>query len=161
MKKLLKELPTMTAPIAGEMLILYLAASKEAISSVLIADRGQVQMPVYFVSKALTGSELNYPAIEKLVLYKPENSGRMAKWPIELGEHEISFSPRSAVKGQVLADYLAEAAGDIEVSHESKEIPPPPEWLWEMHTDGACGPEGAGAGIVLKSLEGEEYTFAL
>ncbi|XP_071694720.1 uncharacterized protein [Rutidosis leptorrhynchoides] len=30
-----------------------------------------------------------------------------------------------------------------------------------MHTDGACGPEGAGAGIVLKSLEGEEYTFVL
>ncbi|XP_071727349.1 uncharacterized protein [Rutidosis leptorrhynchoides] len=30
-----------------------------------------------------------------------------------------------------------------------------------MHTDGACGPEGAGAGIVLKSQEGEEYTFAL
>ncbi|XP_071714411.1 uncharacterized protein [Rutidosis leptorrhynchoides] len=30
-----------------------------------------------------------------------------------------------------------------------------------MHTDGACGPEGAGAGIVLKIPEGEEYTFAL
>ncbi|XP_071728143.1 uncharacterized protein [Rutidosis leptorrhynchoides] len=30
-----------------------------------------------------------------------------------------------------------------------------------MHTDGACGPEGAWAGIVLKSPEGEEYTFAL
>ncbi|XP_071695302.1 uncharacterized protein [Rutidosis leptorrhynchoides] len=30
-----------------------------------------------------------------------------------------------------------------------------------MHTDAACGPEGAGAGIVLKSPEGEEYTFAL
>ncbi|XP_071687153.1 uncharacterized protein [Rutidosis leptorrhynchoides] len=153
MKKLLKEFPTMTAPIAGETLILYLAASKEAISS--------EQMPVYFVSKALTGSELNYPVIEKLVLYKPENSGHMAKWAIELGEHEISFSPRSAVKGQVLADYLAETAGDIEISHESKEIPPPPEHLWEMHTDGACGPEGPGAGIVLKVPEGEEYTFAL
>ncbi|XP_071708821.1 uncharacterized protein [Rutidosis leptorrhynchoides] len=85
----------------------------------------------------------------------------MAKWAIELGEHEISFSPRSAVKGQVLADYLAETAGDIEVSHESKEIPPPPEQLWELHTDGAYGPEGAGAGIVLKIPEGEEYTFAL
>ncbi|XP_071695184.1 uncharacterized protein [Rutidosis leptorrhynchoides] len=59
MKRLLKELPTMTAPIAGETLILYLAASKEAISS--------VQMPLYFVSKALTGSELIYPAIEKPV----------------------------------------------------------------------------------------------
>ncbi|XP_071718686.1 uncharacterized protein [Rutidosis leptorrhynchoides] len=191
MKKLLKELPTMTAPIAGETLILYLAASKEAISSVLIANRGQVQKPVYFVSKVLTGSELNYPAIEKLVyalvhtarrlrryfqahpimvlkdqpikqvLYKPENSGRMDKWAIELGEYEIIFSPRSSVKGQVLADYLAETTRDIEISHESKEIPPPPEQLWVMHTDGACGPEGAGAGIVLKSPEGEEYTFAL
>ncbi|XP_071699317.1 uncharacterized protein [Rutidosis leptorrhynchoides] len=30
-----------------------------------------------------------------------------------------------------------------------------------MHTDGACGPEGAGARIVLKSPEGEEYTFGL
>ncbi|XP_071695212.1 uncharacterized protein [Rutidosis leptorrhynchoides] len=85
----------------------------------------------------------------------------MAKWAIELGKHEISISPRSAVKGQVLADYLAETAGDIEVSHESKEIPPPPEQLWEMHTDGACGLEGAGVGIVLKSPEGEEYTFVL
>ncbi|XP_071714512.1 uncharacterized protein [Rutidosis leptorrhynchoides] len=181
----------MTAPIAGETLILYFAASKEAISSVLIADRGQVQMHVYFVSNALTGSESNYPAIEKLVyalvhtarhlrryfqvhpimvltdqpikqvLYKPEKSGRMAKRAIELGENEISFSPRSAVKWQVLADYLAETAGDIEVSYESKQIPPLPEQLWEMHIDGACGPEGVGAGIVLKSLEGEEYTFAL
>ncbi|XP_071687611.1 uncharacterized protein [Rutidosis leptorrhynchoides] len=85
----------------------------------------------------------------------------MAKWAIELGEHEISFSPRSAVKGKVLADYLAETVGDIEVSHESKEIPPPPEQLWEMHTDGACGPEGAGEGVVIKSPEGEEYTFAM
>ncbi|XP_071738298.1 uncharacterized protein [Rutidosis leptorrhynchoides] len=166
MKKLLKELPARTDPIARETSILYLAASKEVISSVLIADRGQVQMPVYFVSKALTGSELNYPAIEKLVyalvhtarclrryfqvhpiivltdqpirqvLYKPENYGCIAKWAIEL-------------------------ARDIEVSYELNEIPPPPEQLWEMHTDGACDLEGAGAEIILKSPEGEEYTFAL
>ncbi|XP_071695358.1 uncharacterized protein [Rutidosis leptorrhynchoides] len=171
MKKLLKELPTMTAPIAGETLILYLAASKEAISSVLIADRGQVQMPVYFVIKALTGSESNYPTIEKLVYALVHTARRLRRYfqayPIRvvtdqpIKQHEISFSPQSAVKGQVLVDYLAETAGDIEVSHESKEIPPPPEQLWEMHTDGACGPEGAGAGIVLKSTEGEDYTFAL
>ncbi|XP_071686897.1 uncharacterized protein [Rutidosis leptorrhynchoides] len=63
---------------------------------------------------------------------KAENSGRMAKWAMELGEYEISFTPRSAVKGQVLADYLAETAGDIEISHESKEIPPPPEQLFPV-----------------------------
>ncbi|XP_071687267.1 uncharacterized protein [Rutidosis leptorrhynchoides] len=81
MKTLLRELPTLNAPIAGETLMLYLATSKEAISSVLVADRGQVQMPVYFVSKALSGSEVNYPPIEKqvyaLVLYKLEVSGEV------------------------------------------------------------------------------------
>ncbi|XP_071719554.1 uncharacterized protein [Rutidosis leptorrhynchoides] len=47
-KRLLKELPTLTAPIAGETLILYLAVSTEAISSVLIAERKGIQMPIYF-----------------------------------------------------------------------------------------------------------------
>ncbi|MEJ1821285.1 hypothetical protein, partial [Escherichia coli] len=40
---------------------------------------------------------------------KPEASGRIAKWAIELGEHDISFCPRQAIKGQALADFLAEA----------------------------------------------------
>ncbi|XP_071713205.1 uncharacterized protein [Rutidosis leptorrhynchoides] len=66
-KQLLKELPTLTAPIAGETLILYLAASTEAISSVLIAERNGIQMPIYFVSKILQQSEVNYPPIEKLI----------------------------------------------------------------------------------------------
>ncbi|XP_071727500.1 uncharacterized protein [Rutidosis leptorrhynchoides] len=49
----------------------------------------------------------------------------MAKWAIELGEHKISFSPQSVIKG------------------------------W-----GLC-PRRRRAGIVLKSPEGEEYTFTL
>ncbi|XP_071718482.1 uncharacterized mitochondrial protein AtMg00860-like [Rutidosis leptorrhynchoides] len=57
MKALLKELPTLTAPEVGETLMLYLTTSKEAISSVLVTDMGQ--MHVYFVSKALSGSEVN------------------------------------------------------------------------------------------------------
>ncbi|XP_071714170.1 uncharacterized mitochondrial protein AtMg00860-like [Rutidosis leptorrhynchoides] len=38
MKALLKDLPTLIAPIAGETLILYLAVSREAVSSVLVAE---------------------------------------------------------------------------------------------------------------------------
>ncbi|GJW23541.1 reverse transcriptase domain-containing protein [Tanacetum coccineum] len=45
----------------------------------------------------------------KQVLLKPENSGRLAKWAIKLGEHEIIYKPRSAIKGQILADFLAES----------------------------------------------------
>ncbi|XP_071728049.1 uncharacterized protein [Rutidosis leptorrhynchoides] len=172
MKKLLKELSTMTAPIAGETLILYLATSKEAISSVLIANRGRkrIKLPcdrktgLFACAYSQMLKEI-FPSVSNNGLNGPtnkaENFGRMAKWAIELGEHEISFSPISAVKGQVLVDYLAEIAGDIKISHEPKEIRPPPEQLWEIHTDGPCGPKGAGTGIVLKSTEREEYTFVL
>ncbi|XP_071697109.1 uncharacterized protein [Rutidosis leptorrhynchoides] len=67
MKVLLKNLPTLTASITGETLILYLVIAREAISSVLIAKRDGVQTLIYFVRKALTGSELNYRPIEKFV----------------------------------------------------------------------------------------------
>ncbi|GJW95750.1 hypothetical protein Tco_0175422 [Tanacetum coccineum] len=44
------------------------------------------------------GSEFNYPGMEKLILAltltKPKKSGRVAKWAIELGEHDIVFQER-------------------------------------------------------------------
>ncbi|XP_071699843.1 uncharacterized protein [Rutidosis leptorrhynchoides] len=150
-KQLLKELPTLTAPIEGETLILYLAASAEAISSILITERKGIQMPIYFVSKVLQQSEVNYPPIEKL------SSGRLAKWAIELGEYEINFSPRHAVKGQILEDFLLETT-------EKVDHPPnvtASNHVWELHTDGASNEEGVGAGLVFTSPEGEEHTHAL
>ncbi|GJS23417.1 reverse transcriptase domain-containing protein [Tanacetum coccineum] len=68
MKKLLAELPTLTAPMDKEELIVYLAAAKEAMSAVLITEREAKQMPIYFVSRVLQGPEINYTPMEKLVL---------------------------------------------------------------------------------------------
>ncbi|XP_071700156.1 uncharacterized protein [Rutidosis leptorrhynchoides] len=136
MKKVLAELPTLIAPISGETLTLYLAASKEAVSSVLIADRGKV-------------------------LYKPEISGQMAKWAVELGEHKITFSSRNAVKGQILTDYLAELPADVEVSAEHQDMPAPILTPWELYTDGACNAVGVGAGVILTGPSDEEHTYAL
>ncbi|GKC85410.1 reverse transcriptase domain-containing protein [Tanacetum coccineum] len=48
MKKLIAELPMLTAPKEKEELIVYLAAAKEAISAVLMTDREGKQVPVYF-----------------------------------------------------------------------------------------------------------------
>ncbi|GJS75347.1 reverse transcriptase domain-containing protein [Tanacetum coccineum] len=53
MKKLIAELPMLTAPKEKEELIVYLAAAKEAISAVLMTNREGKQVPVYFVSRAL------------------------------------------------------------------------------------------------------------
>jgi len=45
------------------------------------------------------------------VLSKPNVSDRLAKWAVELGEFDITFRPRSAIKAQVLADFLIERIG--------------------------------------------------
>ena len=38
----------------------------------------------------------------------PEAVGRMALWAVELSEFDIQYLPRMAVKGQVVADFIAE-----------------------------------------------------
>ncbi|XP_071727467.1 uncharacterized protein [Rutidosis leptorrhynchoides] len=191
MKAFLKELPALTAPISGETLTVYLAASTEAISSVLIADRGKTQILVYFISKVLQNGEVNYPAMEKLiyalvhiakrlrryfqahpiqvltdqpikhVLTRPKISGRMAKWAIELGEHEITFLPRHSVKGQVIADFLVELPSDMIKQGETTVTRREVDEFWELYTDGASSEEGAGIGIILVSPTGEEITYVI
>ena len=44
----------------------------------------------------------------KQVLHKPETSGRLMKWAIELSEFDIRNKPKTAIKGQVLADFVME-----------------------------------------------------
>ncbi|GJS50740.1 reverse transcriptase domain-containing protein [Tanacetum coccineum] len=138
MKKLIAELPTLTAPREHEELIIYLAAAKEAISAVLMTDREGKQIPVYFVSRALRGPEVNYTPMEKLVLAllsaskrlkryfqahtiivitdqpikqllsSSAMSGRMLKWKFELEGYDIQYKPRTIIKGQILADFIVE-----------------------------------------------------
>nr|GEV91555.1 reverse transcriptase domain-containing protein [Tanacetum cinerariifolium] len=68
MKWIIAELPTLTAPMEKEELIVYLAAAKETLSAVLMTEREAKQMPFYFVSRALRGPKINYTSMEKLVL---------------------------------------------------------------------------------------------
>ncbi|XP_071694599.1 uncharacterized protein [Rutidosis leptorrhynchoides] len=189
-KAFLKELPTLMAPIPGETLMVYLATSSEAISSVLIADRVKVQMPVYFVRKVLQNGEVNYPAMEKLIyalvhvktittilpsspdtgphgptnqthLTRPEISGRMVKWAIELGEHEINFLPRNSVKGQVISDFLVELPSDMIKQGETPIARRDEDEVWELYTDGASSEEGSCIGLLLLSPNGEEKTYTI
>ena len=49
---------------------------------------------------------IEYPM--KQVLYKLETSGRLMKWAIELSEFDIRYKPKTAIKGQILADFVTE-----------------------------------------------------
>ncbi|KAL0378306.1 UNVERIFIED_CONTAM: hypothetical protein Sradi_3136100 [Sesamum radiatum] len=68
LKQYLSKPPLLTKPEAGETLRIYLAASEEAVSAVLVRSEGKEHQPVYYVSKVLQAAEQKYPQIEKLAL---------------------------------------------------------------------------------------------
>nr|GEV18458.1 reverse transcriptase domain-containing protein [Tanacetum cinerariifolium] len=45
----------------------------------------------------------------KQILNKVQASGKLAKYPVELGAYNITYEPRNAMKGQVLMAFLSEA----------------------------------------------------
>ncbi|GJU57477.1 reverse transcriptase domain-containing protein [Tanacetum coccineum] len=190
MKEHIAKLPMLTAPEEQEELIVYLAASKEAVSAVLMTKREARQMPIYFVSQALRGPEVNYTAMEKLVLAlvhaskrlrryfqahpiivitdqpiknilsNPEVAGRMQKWSIQLGEFGIHYRPRVSVKGQVLADFIVERPEEEGQDDSTKEEEPLPA-RWTLFTDGSSCVDGCGAGVILTDPEGVEFNIPL
>lgn len=97
------------------------------------------------------------------ILEKPEDSGRLAKWAVGLGEHKIEYVPRRAYKGQVFADFLTELPilQTGEEMNEVEEEQPDLQGKWCLFADGASSVEGSGAGLVIRVPHGTEYTYAL
>ena len=124
-------------PKPEEDLFMYLSMFDRVVNVVLLRDQG-VQQPVYYISKTLVDAETRYLPLEKLVLalvhatrklphyfqvhtvyvlteYPLQSllrrfdfTGRIAKWGTRLGSFDIRYRPRSSMKGQVLADFVAE-----------------------------------------------------
>jgi hypothetical protein len=58
LKIFLTTLPTLTAPIKGEELYVYLSASEGAVNDVLLVEREEKQVPIYYISKVLKEYEM-------------------------------------------------------------------------------------------------------
>nr|GEW31517.1 reverse transcriptase domain-containing protein [Tanacetum cinerariifolium] len=188
LKQHLSEPPLLVAPKPQEELIMYLSATYGAISAVLMTERGTTQTPIYFITRTLQGPELNYLPMEKLVMSlvftakrlrryfqthpitvitdqpikqvmtRPDVVGRLQKWSIMLGEHNITYRPRTSVKGQILADFLIEMPGDVSQAAPAAVTQKEP---WTLFTDGSSCVDGSGVGLILTNPEGVEFTYAL
>ncbi|GKE27034.1 retrovirus-related pol polyprotein from transposon TNT 1-94 [Tanacetum coccineum] len=98
---------------------------------------------------------------------------------MELGAYDISYIPRSAIKGQVLTEFLGNTITkvgpvreealdkeDIPESSVAREAPtqedlaPGPN-IWPLYTDGASNDNGPSARLILIDPEGAEYYYAL
>ncbi|XP_074364540.1 uncharacterized protein LOC141705524 [Apium graveolens] len=185
---------------AGETLVPYLAISDFAVSFVLVEEEDGIQLPVYYMSKRLADVETRYTSLEKLayalilasrklrpyfqarrievrisyplrqVMHKPEYSGQMLKWTFELGQFEVDYKPRTAIKGQALADFVLEFPPHQEVEQGALVVMPSAEEVglesqnsalwWSLFMDGASNGDGAGAGIELISPEAHKIRCA-
>ena len=138
-------------------------------------DNG-IQRPVYYVSKSLHEAEVRYLPLEKAILAvvlgtrklphyfqahtmviltqlplktilrSADYTGRIAKWGTILGAFDIKYMPRTSVKGQVLADLVAEfTEPEIEAllsdgNMDGKLVGTISQYClstWEVHVDGA------------------------
>ncbi|KAL0295715.1 UNVERIFIED_CONTAM: hypothetical protein Scaly_3091300 [Sesamum calycinum] len=61
LKRYLAQLPLLTKPTPGETLYIYLTASQQTVSSVLIKEIQGHQKLIYYVSRVLHGAEQRYP----------------------------------------------------------------------------------------------------
>nr|GEX08487.1 reverse transcriptase domain-containing protein [Tanacetum cinerariifolium] len=96
----------------------------------------------------------------KQIMSRPENTERILKWRFELEAFDITYRPRTSIRDQVLADFIAkrpdEEGSPIETQVE--ELTPEPYTIFK---DGSSCLEGSGAGLILTSPEREEFTYAL
>ena len=94
----------------------------------------------------------------KQVLHKPETSGRLMKWAIELSEFNIIYKLKTAIKGHVLADFVMEftSAEPTKNAQTPTDLP-----IWRLSVDGATKKQGSEAGLILTSPKGIDVEYAL
>jgi ribonuclease HI len=141
------------------------------------------QVPVYFVSEALSGSKLFYLELEKItyadimssgklrhyfeahkimvVSNQPlhdlfsnrENSSRISKWALELSEFYIDFERSTAIKSQVLAYFIADWTS---LTYKAKA----PIVPWIIYCNGAWCQDDVGVSAIIESFSGVKLRYA-
>ena len=182
----------MSSPVVDEVLFAYIVITFYAISFFLIWVDSGIQRPVYYVSKSLNEAEVRYLPLEKAILAvvhatrklphyfqahtvvvltqvplksilrSTDYTGRVAKWGTILGDFDIKYILRTSIKGQVLADLVAEFAEcpkEMNVEKHGMDeksvglISAQCSTPWEMYVNGAANQRGLGMGLVLVSPE--------
>ena len=130
----------MSRPEVDKVLFAYIVVASHTISLVLIWIDNVVQRPFYYVSKSLHEAEVRYLPLEKTILAvvqatrklpyyfqsytvvvltqlplqsllrSADFTMRIAKWGTIIRAFDIKYMPRTSIKGQVLADLVAEFA---------------------------------------------------
>ena len=151
-----------------------MAISQKAVSSKLIREELKIQKPIYYTSQAFQDAEARYPRIEKLAfalivalrklcpyfqthmilvmtdqplqkaMGRPDAEGRIVQWAMELSQFDVDYRPRTVIKVQALADFVAEFTM---VDQDPKSD------YWTVYTDGSPVSGMGVVRVILLSLE--------
>ena len=64
------------------------------------------------------------------------------------------YRPRTAIKGQIVADFIAEYTQPEDKGVEGQK-------LWSIHTDGSLNQHSGGAGVVILTPEGDKIEYMI
>jgi hypothetical protein len=84
-----------------------------------------------------------------------DSFGRISKWAMDLSENVIDFEKKSAIKWQVLADFITDWLEPANYTEGSV-----PESPWQVYCDGARGNARAGALALFISPSGIKLRYA-
>ncbi|KAM1611494.1 hypothetical protein ACFX1Z_000269 [Malus domestica] len=174
-KKYLSSPPVLGAPVPGKPLILYIAAQESSVRALLAQENeSQKEGALYYLSRTLTGAELNYSPIEKMCLALVFAIQKLRLYMHAYTIHLVAkadpiiYVPAKAVKGQALADFPADhpIPADWKISDD---LPDEEVFYidifptWTMFFDGSAQADGAGAGVVFMSPQRHilPYSFQL
>ncbi|XP_024017090.1 uncharacterized protein LOC112090316 [Morus notabilis] len=123
-------------------------------------------MPVYYTSKHLLDANARYPQMEKLALalvvtvrklrHYFQAHGIQVLTNHLLSQFDIDYKLRTAIKGQALADFVAEFIGLPDNVEKADKSP-----RWKHYVDGSSNDNGNGAGLVLHTPEAHKITSAI
>ncbi|KAG9453529.1 hypothetical protein H6P81_006433 [Aristolochia fimbriata] len=140
----------------------YTLIEKTCIALIFVIQKLRHYLLAYSINLISRADPLKY------IMSRPLLSGQLAKWALLLSEFEINFVSQRAIKGQALANFLADhpVPAEWELIEELPdkeifliEVLPP----CEMYFDGAARTSGAGAGVLFVSPKKVllRYSFVL
>jgi ribonuclease HI/transposase InsO family protein len=191
LKATLAHAPILTSPRDGEPLYLYVVATTQVVSAVIVVERTKeghalpVRRPVYYISEVLSETKVRYPQVQKLlyavVLERRKLRHYFEAHPVTVFSSfllgEISRNPDAAgriakwsveLMGETLAyaprkAIKSQILADFITEWTDTQLLPPQiqAECWTLYFDGSVMKTGAGTGLLFISPLGEHMRYAV
>jgi hypothetical protein len=191
LKAMLAHAPILTQPQDGEPLYLYVAATTQVVSAVIVVERTEelhalpVQRPVYYISEVLSETKAHYPQIQKLLYavvlarrklrhyFKAHPVTMVSSFPLgEIIRNSDAASRITKWSMELMGEMLTYAPRkaiksqiltDFVAEWTNTQLPPLQiqAECWTLYFDGSVMKTGVGAGLLFISPLGGHMRYAV